>query len=91
MAEKVFSSAEWIWIHGENKSDEYAEFIFDFDGTCDGQYELLLTADSNYNVYLNNKLVGFGQPADYPTYKIYDKFPLSNVVEGKNSIKIVIW
>ena len=91
MAEKVFSSAEWIWIHGENKSDEYAEFIFDFDGTCDGQYELLLTADSNYNVYLNNKLVGFGQPADYPTYKIYDKFPLSNVVEGKNSIKIVVW
>ena len=91
MEEKVFSSAKWIWIHGENKPDEYAEFIFDFEGDIRDVYELLLTGDSNYNVYLNEKLIGFGQPTDYPTYKIYDKFPLTEVQAGKNTVRVVVW
>ena len=91
MKEKVFSSAKWIWIHAENKSDEYAEFVFDFDGDPKEQYELSLTADSNYNVYLNGKLIGFGQPTDYPHYKIYDNFAFSDVKKGENRVKIVVW
>ena len=91
MKKEVFSQAKWIWIHGENKPDEYAEFIFDFDGEEKGAYKLYLTADSNYNVYLNGKLVGFGQPTDYPQYKIYDEFSLADVKKGKNQIKIFAW
>jgi hypothetical protein len=91
MREKVFSNAKWIWIHGENKPDEYAEFIFEFNGERDVKYEFLLTGDSNYNVYLNEKLVGFGQPTDYPTYKIYDSFPFENVIVGKNTVRILVW
>ena len=79
MKQQSFSQAKWIWIHSENKPDEYAEFIFDFDGTSKGAYTLSVTADSNYNVYLNEELVGFGQPADYPHYKIYDAFTFDNV------------
>ena len=91
MKKEVFSQAKWIWIHGENKPDEYAEFIFDFDGVQNSEYSFCVTADSNYNVYLNGELIGFGQPTDYPHYKIYDKFILSNVKEGKNQIKVVAW
>lgn len=91
MKEKVFYGAKWIWIHADNKPDEYAEFIFDFNGDMDGEYELSLTADSNYNVYVNEKLVGFGQPTDYPAYKIYDNFPLTEVQGGKNTVRIVAW
>ena len=91
MEKKVFSRAKWIWIHSENKSDEYAEFVFDFDGAMNESFELSLTADSNYNVYLNGALIGFGQPTDYPHYKIYDNFSLKGVVEGKNNVKIVVW
>lgn len=88
---KVFSQAKWIWIHNENKPDEYAEFIFEFDGELNSKYTFLITADSNYNVYLNGELTGFGQPADYPKYKIYDEFILSKVKSGKNQMRIVVW
>ncbi len=88
---KVFSQAKWIWIHNENKPDEYAEFVFEFDGELNSKYSFLITADSNYNVYLNGELTGFGQPADYPKYKIYDEFILSNVKSGKNQMRIVVW
>lgn len=91
MKQQSFSQAKWIWIHSENKPDEYAEFIFDFDGTPEGVYTLSLTADSNYNVYLNDELVGFGQPADYPYYKIYDKFTFNHVRDGINHVKVVVW
>ena len=74
MERKVFSQAKWIWIHGENRSDEYAEFIFEFDGDLDRKYSFFITADSNYNVSLIGALIVFGQPTDYPHYKIYDKF-----------------
>ena len=86
MKKKVFSCAEWIWIHGENKPDEYAEFVFDFDGLSNAKYNFSITGDSNYNVYLNGALIGFGQAADYPHYKICDEFILSNVKSGKNQI-----
>ena len=91
MEKEVFSCAEWIWIHGENKPDEYAEFVFDFDGLSNGKYSFSITGDSNYNVYLNGELIGFGQAADYPHYKICDEFILSNVKPGKNQIKVVVW
>lgn len=91
MKEEVFLNAKWIWIHGEDRPDEYAEFVFGFEGDKNSRYTLSLTADSNYNVYLNGKLVGFGQPTDYPTYKIYDDFSLDEIVNGKNEVKIVAW
>ena len=72
---KFFSQAKWIWIHNENKPDEYAEFIFEFDGDLTSKYNFLITADSNYNVYLNGKLAGFGQPADYPKYTWNEIYP----------------
>ena len=91
MERKVFSQAKWIWIHGENRSDEYAEFIFEFDGDLDRKYSFFITADSNYNVYLNGVLIGFGQPTDYPHYKIYDKFTFDNVQKGTNCVRVVVW
>lgn len=91
MSKEIFSTAKWIWIHDDNKSDEYAEFIFDFDGKKKNKYRVYITADSNYNVYINGKLAGFGQASDYPQYKIYDEFSIDNVSEGKNRIKVVVW
>ena len=76
---EVLKNAEWIWIHEQNKPDEYAEFVFEFDGISTEKYLFNVTGDSNYNVYLNGELVGFGQPTDYPNYKIYDEFAWNNV------------
>lgn len=91
MKKEMFLNAEWIWIHAENKPDEYAEFIFDFEAEEQCDYHFYLTGDSNYNVYLNDELVGFGQPADYPQYKIYDEFHFDKVRNGKNRVKVVVW
>ena len=88
---EVLKNAEWIWIHEQNKPDEYAEFVFEFDGISTEKYLFNVTGDSNYNVYLNGELVGFGQPTDYPNYKIYDEFVWKNVRSGKNTVKVIVW
>lgn len=91
MVTEAFSQADWIWIHNENRIDEYAEFVFDFDGEAKGVYHFSVTGDSNYNVYLNDAFVGFGQPADYPHYKVYDTFSFANVKKGTNRVRVVVW
>ena len=92
MGEGTFSKAKWIWVHGENRPDEYAEFVFNFAAEkAQSGYTLAVTADSNYNVYLNGELVGFGQPADYPHYKIYDVIDLKKVRRGENEVKVLVW
>ena len=90
MQGRVFDKADWIWIHGENKPDEYAEFLVSFTAKAKGEYCLAVTADSNYTIYLNGTLVGFGQPTDYPHYKIYDTVALP-ARKGENEVKIVVW
>ena len=83
--------AKWIWCGTEAQADEYAEFYssFHYKG---GKTELLISADSNYAVYLNGTLTAFGQYADYPYDKIYDTVDISSCCrKGKNHLAVVVW
>ena len=83
--------AEWIWIHSQDNADEYAEFFDDvlYSG---GQAAIEISCDSNYALYINEKLAGFGQYADYPHYKVYDSINITSYLcHGKNNIRIIVW
>lgn len=83
--------AKWIWRQGEYGADEYAEF-YDTINYSTGKIILKISCDSNYAVYIDEKLAAFGQYADYPWYKIYDTIDLTEKTKpGKNNVKIVVW
>ena len=85
MEKAIFTNAEWIWVNKPTASDEYGEFYTEFDYKG-GALELLISADSNYVVYINGELACFGQYADYPYDRVYDRIDVSEKAKvGKNS------
>ena len=88
----MFVKAKWIWKAGEILSDEFADFVTEFDATGVSPYTLTIAADSNYTVYINGELAAYGQYADYPTYKVCDRIDVTKFVKaGKNRMVIVVW
>ena len=86
-----FEKSKWIWPVAEAKCDEYAEFLCEVDFFGRGA-ELYISSDSNYTVYVNGSLAAFGQYADFPYSKVYDKIDLSRYMRGgKNIIAFRVW
>ena len=87
----MLESAKWIWCDERAGADEYAEFYSSFSYEV-GKEELLISADSNYAVYINGDLATFGQYADYPYDKIYDTVDITSFCkQGENHLAIVVW
>ena len=87
----LFDNSKWIWPTRAAKPDEYAEFLeeISFGG---GDAELYISSDSNYSVYINGRLAAFGQYADFPYMKVYDKIDVSKFMRrGKNVLAIRVW
>lgn len=83
--------ARWIWRRGEAGKDEYVDFLVTFEGG-DGAWRLNISADSNYNVYINGELSAFGQYADYPERKVFDRLDVSpRVRRGCNRMVVRVW
>ncbi len=81
--------AKWIWNKSEYKDDEYVEFVSTF--SCDSKkVTMIIAAETDYMVYLNNKLVGFGQFPFYPEHPIYDEIKMHAKV-GLNKLKIIVY
>ncbi|MBR2971775.1 MAG: family 78 glycoside hydrolase catalytic domain [Clostridia bacterium] len=87
----AFEKSKWIWPVADAKADEYAEFyeVVDFYGR---EAELYISSDSNYTVYVNGSLAAFGQYADFPYSKVYDKIDISRYMrQGKNVVAFRVW
>ena len=83
--------AKWIWLNSETKKDEYAVFLQDFE-VREQKTVLKISADSNYTVWVNGKMAGFGQYPDYPHYKVFEKIDITNyLLEGENTLAIEAW
>lgn len=82
--------AKWIWLREPAQPDEYAEFLLPFEAKEGGEYTLKISADSDYALYLGEKLISFGQYADYLHYKVYDTVLLP-AVAGVNELRILAW
>lgn len=87
-----FKLAKWIWNSPNYKPDEYVEFHDSFIIEKKENIFLNISCDSNYVCFINDKLAAFGQYADYPNYKVYDKIDISKFCTDKiNNIKIIVW
>lgn len=83
--------AKTIWIGKESREDTYAEFIGAFSRTGTDTVYLNLSCDSHFVVYVNEKLAGFGEAADYPWYRLYHRIDITKYCKEQNKIKIDVW
>ena len=88
---RVFNLAKWIWLHKENKKDEYGEFFAAFipekkPTVC------RLSCDGDYTLFINGKFVASNQYGDFEHYKIYDEIDITEYLQdGQNEISILVW
>ena len=83
--------AKWIWAHAEDYPDEYVRFYKDFCWSGKS-ISIDLSCDSNYELYVNGSLAGFGQYSDFPHQKTYDRIDITEFCRlGKNQIVILVW
>ncbi|MBE6810902.1 MAG: hypothetical protein E7521_07610 [Ruminococcaceae bacterium] len=83
-------NAKWIWINNSPKENEYAVFEekFLFDGK---KATFTVCAESDYVLYVNDRLAGFGQYAGYPNYKYYDELDITELcVNGENTFTLSV-
>ena len=52
--------AKWIWHNKKISSDQYAEFITQFNSNT-GHIKLNISADTNYAIYLNGMYIKASQ------------------------------
>lgn len=89
----VFQRASWIWRRGDVGRDEFCDFLSTVAIPAEGKrYYLHIAADSNYTVWMNGQLCTFGQYADYPDYKVYDRVDVTDSLHvGLNRMVTVVW
>ncbi len=88
---QYFKKAQWIWCSEAADVNAYAVFTQEFDVAAAGVPAVLrISADSQYFVRINEKTIGVGQYADYPEYKVFDEYDVTEfLTEGKNTIKVI--
>lgn len=77
---QVFAGAQWIWRQPEPIDNQYVEFLGDFASEGEKTITMRISADAQYCLYVNGQLAGFGQYADFPSYKAYDELDLTPYV-----------
>ena len=78
-----------IWINNQNEKDEYADFYPNVDFKSGKTYTLRIVCDTDRAIYLDDKLISFGQYADYPETPVYEDVILSASQNSK--LKITAW
>ena len=77
-----------IWYDKENEVNSYAECVSRFcydDGECYAD----ISADGEFELYINGKFAANGQYPDYPFYKVYERVDISEFcVKGENVIAV---
>ena len=85
--------ANWIWENANAMPDEHADFFAVFPYVAaDGKVHIFLSADSDFGLFINGKMVTFGQYPDYPHYKVYEKIEITPYLkEGENQLALEVW
>ena len=88
---EILTHAVPIWFAGSTSMpDEYAEFDADFSAENTGKFEFYIAAGSEYSLYLDGRLIGFGQYQDYPGRLIYDTLTF-DAEAGEHTLRVIAW
>ena len=86
----IMKNGKWIWHPTHNMCDGYVLFQDKF--TCPKKASLKISADGNYEAYVNGVLAAFGQYTDFPYHKVFDEIDLAPFVHaGENTLLIRVW
>lgn len=83
--------AKTIWIEKESRPDTYAEFIGTFESNRQERVYINISCDSHFALYVNGELAKFGETADYPWYRLYHRFDITQYCNGQNEIRVEVW
>ena len=74
------NNANAIWIDKEKQPNRYVKFQTEF--VAEGEETLFyISADTQYELYINGKFAGFGQYGDYPDKKVYDCIDITKLMK----------
>ncbi len=86
----LFQTAKWIWQESACGVNETVDFLTEFTAQKADTYEIYISAQSHYAIYLNGEFVETDQFQDYTFYKVYDKVALP-VQAGVNTMQIMAY
>ncbi|MBT3296049.1 MAG: hypothetical protein HN919_05180 [Verrucomicrobia bacterium] len=78
--------ARWVFpARPDDAVNQYVDFLHAFDcSVAASTTELLISADTDFVVWLNGVLIGHGQYCNYPDRKTYKRFDVGHAVrEGR--------
>lgn len=81
--------AHAIWENSASVKDEYVDFLPEIVFENDIEYTLRIVCDTDRAVYLDGKLISFGQYADYPKTPVYEDIKFTPGSDSK--LKITVW
>ena len=82
--------AKAIWMDENDYKNRYVRFQTEFDAAEGEKTTLYFCSDTNYELYVNGQLAGFGQYHDFPKDKNYDELDITPYLHnGKNLLSIL--
>ncbi len=91
MKQNYLENAEWIFADCDASQvcDEYFEYCTSFEISTVSKTTLVISAYSQYAVYINGVFVNCGQYDDYEDYQVYDTLEISRYLQvGTNELYI---
>ena len=87
----VFEQAKWIWSSSDYCENEYNEFTEKILSKGE-KVTFRISVCGDYTLFINGKYVDSNQYGDFPHYKVYDEFDITDfLVPGENKICILAW
>ena len=87
----MFECSKAIWVDEKFEKDCFAEFVCEYIYVA-GKVKIAVFADSDYILYVNGKMVSFGQYQGYEGLNYYDIVDLTKYLKnGKNIISFEVW
>jgi len=84
--------AQWLWDREITEINSYLVFKKEFTLSQinpESKYTLYISADSQYEVFINGNFIGTGQYPDYECYKVYDIYNIGDMLRiGENCLSV---
>lgn len=89
-------NARWIFpACTDGAVNQIVDFLHPFDVSSDlpvPDAELWISADTDFMVWLNGRLLGYGQYSDYPDRKTFERLPVGEALRpGSNTLAITVF
>ena len=73
------------------RKNVYVDFESDFTADKSGKIYLRISCDTNYTVWINDRVAAFAACSDYPQNRTYDLVDITKYCGEKNRIAITVW